>query len=102
MLMLLVEGGGVVVGVLTVTVTDAVLVPFALVAVRVYCVVAVGATVFEVRYVTSPTPLLILTDEAPETLQASVTCWPAEIVRGVAVNELIVGAGDGGVVEPSV
>ena len=82
----------------TVIVTDAVLLPFAFVAVSVYCVVAAGMTALEVTYVTSPTPLLIETDVAPETLHESVTCCPAVIVRGVAVNELMVGAGD--VVEP--
>src|SRR4051794_33282596 len=61
----------------TVTVTDAVLLPFAFVAVSVYCVVAAGTTVLDVTYVTSPTPLLIETAVAPEMLHDSVTCCPA-------------------------
>jgi hypothetical protein len=56
----------------TVTVTVAVLVPPEFAAVRVYCVAAVGATTFEVSEVTSPTPLLMVIEVAPETLQESV------------------------------
>src|SRR4051812_40536721 len=78
----------------TVTVTDVVLLPFAFVAVSVYCVVAAGATGLEGTYVTSPTPLFIETEVAPETLQESVTCCPAVTVSGVAEKELIVGTGE--------
>jgi len=56
---------------LTVTVVEAVTLPMVLLAVNVYVVVCLGATEMDVTSETSPTPLLILTEVAPEILQDS-------------------------------
>ncbi len=70
-------------------------------AVRVYWVVEEGTTILDVRAVTSPTPLLMVMEVAPETLQDSVDTWPATMALGFAEKELITGA-DGEGVEPMV
>src|SRR5450759_3675300 len=44
----------------------------------------------------SPIPLSILAVLAPETLQDNMAGWPAVIVEGVAVNEVMAGAGVAG------
>jgi hypothetical protein len=75
---------------LTVTVAVLVTEPSALVAVKVYVVVAVGETVVEVP-VTAPTPLLIDKLVAPVTVQDRVLDWPVVIVAGLAVKEEMLG-----------
>jgi len=80
-------GGGV-----TVTVTWAADVPALFVALSVYVVVWAGETVVEVRPVTTPTLLLMLSEVAPLALQESVAGDPAVIVEGVAANEVILGS----------
>src|SRR5689334_4346930 len=67
----------------TVTVTAAMLLPFAFEAVNVYFVVAAGVTTTELAPVTSPMPFSMVTAVALETLHCNVTCCPAEIVVGV-------------------
>jgi hypothetical protein len=44
------------------------------------------------RPVTSPTPLSILNDVAPETFHARVTGFPGALVLGIDVKEEITGA----------
>ena len=46
--------------------------------------------------VTAPTPWLIETEVAPDTLQARVEDEPEVMVEGVAVNEEMTGAAGGG------
>jgi hypothetical protein len=71
----------------TVTVTEAVVLPVAPVAVRVYVVVCVGETDTEpVRGSTAPTFGEIEAAVAFETLQARVELWPAVMEAGAAVN----------------
>ena len=57
---------------------------------------AVGVTVALVP-VTAPIPGVIFNEVAPFTTQASVVARPATTVVGVAVKELMVGFGGGGV-----
>ena len=80
----------------TLTVVCAVTAPVLPVAVSVYVVVAAGVTVTLVLLVTSPIPLSRVTFVAPETFQASVTCWPGAAAEGVAVNEEITAGATGG------
>jgi len=56
-------------------------------------VVVVGLTTTEVLPVTSPTPLLIVIDVEPVTVQLSVLDWPLVIERGDAVKLVITGFG---------
>lgn len=77
----------------TVTVTEAVVVPDAFVALIVYVVVTVGDTCVVPDADTEPTALSILRDVEFDTFQDSVTNCPAEIVAGAAVKEFIVGVG---------
>jgi hypothetical protein len=72
-------------------VTAAVVVPVAFTAVSVYTVVAAGDTTFEVP-VTAPMPE-IESEAALVVLHESVEFPPASTLVGLAVNELIVGAG---------
>jgi hypothetical protein len=83
----------------TVTVAVRVVLPVALAAVSVYVVVAAGLTVAMVP-VTIPTFGLMLRVCAFVVVQLSVVAAPASIVPGVAENELIAGAGAGGVLPP--
>jgi hypothetical protein len=68
-----------------------VLLPAALVAVRVYTVVALGITALLPVKATLPIPWSMLTVLAPETLQLSVEDSPAEMLSGLASKELIAG-----------
>ena len=81
-------------GVSTVTVADFVTAPEAFVAVKMYVVVEVGETVFDVVAKTEPTELLM--DSAvgvpPESVQDKTADCPAVIVAGVATNVEITGA----------
>src|SRR5437763_15589691 len=86
----------------TVIVTDAVLLPFAFVAVSVYCVVAAGATVLDVTYLTSPKPLLIETEGPPEMLHDNATSCTAGMNKGEDASEVIAGAGETGDDKPRV
>ena len=74
----------------TVTVTDAVLLPALLVAVRRYVVVCAGETDLDDPE-TEPTPLSMLSDVAPETVHERVVACPCVIAGGVAVNAEITG-----------
>jgi hypothetical protein len=77
-------------GAFTTTVTLAVLVPLAFVAVSVYAVVTAGLTVIAVP-VTAPGRGAMETDVAPETVPASVGDASGVMVEGVAVNETMNG-----------
>jgi hypothetical protein len=57
--------------------------------------VAPGVTVVEDVARTLPTPLLMVKEVGvpPDRVQASVEDWPVVIEAGVAVKELITGAG---------
>jgi hypothetical protein len=75
----------------TATVTDAVAVPALFEAVKRYVVVCAGETDREETGVTSPTPLSMLSADAPETVQDSVADCPLLILVGAAVNDVMVG-----------
>lgn len=85
---------GAVVGEPTVTVVVAVVVPVALVAESVNVVVAFTVTgaLPVVSAVWFPTPLLMVSEVAPLTLQESVALPPAETVAGLAVKLAMTGA----------
>jgi hypothetical protein len=75
----------------TFTLAVAVTVPAEFVAVNVYIVVTIGATIRLVRPVTIPTPWLIDSDVALETLHASVLDCPAVMLDGDVVKDVITG-----------
>jgi hypothetical protein len=77
----------------TATVAVAVAVPAEFVAVRVYVVVEAGCTVADPNPPTAPTVGAIDTVVAPVVAHASVEDPPGMIALGVAVKEVIVGAG---------
>jgi len=56
----------------------------------------------DVLPVTSPTPLLIVIDVEPVTVQLSVLDWPLVIERGDAVKLVITGFGVGMIMDPLV
>ena len=57
--------------------------------------VALGLTALVVP-VTVPTPLSMLSDVAPDTVQPSVLLWPTVMVEGVAMKlEMVGGCGAG-------
>ena len=62
--------------------------PAALIAVKVYMVVATGVTTLVPVKATLPTPWSMLTEVAPVTLQLSVEDSPAAMDGGLALNEL--------------
>ena len=66
-------------------------VPAEFVAVIRNVVVCVGATVADLNCVTSPIPLSMVIEVAPETAHDRVVIWPAVIDAGFAANELITG-----------
>jgi hypothetical protein len=77
----------------TVTVTAALteVTPSAPVAVRVYVVVAVGETLWLPFTGTVPTPLLIVTEEAPVVVQDSSEDPPLLMLVGEAANRMMAG-----------
>ena len=77
--------------VISVTVTGAVELPPALLAVSVYVVVCVGRTLLDDVPVTSPTPLSMLIRDAEFTLQVRFEACPAVTAAGPAENERIEG-----------
>jgi hypothetical protein len=80
------------VAVCTVTVAVAVTEPAALVAVRMYVVVASGLTfVVPLAEVEANVPGVMVSVAAPDVAQLSVLIPPKEMPVGLAVNELIVG-----------
>jgi hypothetical protein len=89
-------GGGGETAIVTAIVAVEVVVPPAPTAVRVYVVVAEGVTVVDVPF-TVPIPLFIENEVALLTDQVRSDDCPDVIEFGFAVNELIIGAGGGGV-----
>jgi hypothetical protein len=83
----------VVVGAVTETSTDLVVVPAALVDVRVYEVVTAGKTALLPDAATLPTPLLMDIEAAPVTLQLRLELVPFMMLVGLAVKELMTGKG---------
>ena len=75
----------------TATCVEAVVLPTALVAVRIYTVVAAGATALVPLTATFPIPLSRLTLFAPVTVQLSVVLPPGSMLAGLALNEVITG-----------
>jgi hypothetical protein len=75
----------------TVTCVEAVVLPVALVAVRIYVVVAAGATALIPLTATFPIPLSRLTLFAPVTVQLSVVLPPGLMLAEPALNEVITG-----------
>lgn len=73
----------------TLTVTFCVVVPEPFVAVIVYVVVAVGATVVEPEAATAPTPGLIETPVAPVVDQLKVLVCPDVMLVGLALSEAV-------------
>jgi len=69
-------------------------VPPGFIAVSVYVVFTVGDTVTDVRP-TRPIPLSSEVELALLTFHESVALWPAVMVVGVAVKELMIGAASG-------
>lgn len=61
----------------------------------VYVIVCVGLTLTEVP-LTTPTPWLMLVEDAPVTDQMSCVEEPSAIVEGFATNELMTGFAGGG------
>jgi hypothetical protein len=84
-------GGGVVLVPETSTCVVAFMLPAGLEAVKVYIVLAVGATALVPLTATFPIPLSRLTLVAPATLQLSVEVLPDKIVGGLALNEVTTG-----------
>jgi hypothetical protein len=78
----------------TVTVTDAVVVPVALLAVRTYVVVAAGEMLVEPLSPKFSPNGATLTDVAPLATQDNVEDWPAPMLAGLAVKEEITGTAD--------
>jgi hypothetical protein len=75
----------------TATWVEAVVLPAALEAVRIYTVVAAGATALIPLTATFPIPLSRLTLFAPVTVQLSVVLAPGPMLAGLALNEVITG-----------
>jgi hypothetical protein len=73
-----------------------VVLPAALLAVRVKVVVTAGKTTALPEEPTAPTPLSIVTDVAFDTFQLKVAEPPRLILDGLAVKELITGRVAGG------
>src|SRR5438309_7111575 len=78
------------------TVTVALTAPNVLLAVKMNVVDWAGDTDREVAALTSPTPLSMVTEVAPDALHLSTAVCPAVIEEGDAVKDVIDGACPGG------